>query len=655
MAAEMSRQDSRALTQGTGARLSIVAMMTPVGRTTALVAADGLFLALGICAGVLLRFNFVVSGSYLAHLWILVVVALIGQVAAGLASGIYRHRWRAGSFEEVAAVVWSVAGATAAVFVFNWFSSVNGSHLRLEPASAPVSGGLIALCAMLGARYCWRLRLSRRHRPAAARKVLVLGAGDAGASLVRSMLGRSDSPFLPVGLLDDDPALSRLCIMGVRVLGTRVDLARIAARTGAEVVVIAAPSAPPSLVREVSDLAEQAGVEVRILPGLRELAGELPKVSDLRTPTMTDFLGRGQVCNDIDASAAYLTGRRVLVTGAGGSIGSELCRQVSRFAPAALVMLDRDESALHALSLSMQGRATMDDPDLVLADLRDRAAMQALLADRRPEVVFHAAALKHLPVLEAYPQEAIKTNVWGTAWLLEAARATGVERFVNISTDKAADPISVLGYTKRIAERLTAAVDAESSGTFLSVRFGNVLGSRGSVLTTFSSQIAAGQPLTVTHPDVTRYLMTVEEAVELVIQAGSVGRGGEALVLDMGVPVRIDDLARRMAALAGVQPEITYTGLRPGEKLVEVLLGQGEEDYRPIHPLISHVPVPPLAMADLVGLAGLRGALPREALIAALAARASAPAGAVPGVQSPFATAPHSGTPRLESAVVGGP
>jgi FlaA1/EpsC-like NDP-sugar epimerase len=308
----------------------------------------------------------------------------------------------------------------------------------------------------------------------------------------------------------------------------------------------------------------------------------------------------------------------VLVTGAGGSVGSELCRQVDRFQPAELMMLDRDESALHAVQLSLSGRALLDSPNLILADLRDAAGIKAIFAERRPEVVFHAAALKHLPLLESYPGEAVKSNVWGTQTVLEASADAGVERFVNISTDKAANPTSVLGYSKRITERLTAHASTVADGTYLSVRFGNVLGSRGSVLTAFAAQIAEGGPLTVTHPDVTRYFMTVQEAVQLVIQAAAIGREGEALVLEMGEPVRIAQVARQMGEQAGRPVEIVYTGLRPGEKLHEELFGVGEDDQRPLHPMISHVSVPPLhpgtvsmltpydnkdeIVADLIGL-----------------------------------------------------
>jgi FlaA1/EpsC-like NDP-sugar epimerase len=323
--------------------------------------------------------------------------------------------------------------------------------------------------------------------------------------------------------------------MGVPVVGAA--LTREARRLEVGVLVIAVPSAPVELLRELSDLALEAGLHVRVLPPLAELFGSTVGISDIRPLTEADLLGRHEIDTDIDAIAGYLTGRRVLVTGAGGSIGSELSRQIARFAPDQLVLLDRDESALHTVQLMLEGRALLDSRNLVVADIRDLDRMHEVFNEHRPEVVFHAAALKHLPLLEMHPSEAVKTNVYGSWSLLDLAAERGVDRFINISTDKAADPTSVLGYTKRLAEMLTADVASRTPGTFLSVRFGNVLGSRGSVLTAFQSQIAAGGPVTVTDPEVTRYFMTVEEAVQLVIQAGAVGRdGGRRSCFDMGTP-----------------------------------------------------------------------------------------------------------------------
>ena len=374
----------------------------------------------------------------------------------------------------------------------------------------------------------------------------------------------------------------------------------MAQQTGATVLVIAVRNVDAADLRDVTRRATEAGLAVKVLPSFSEVFRPWVGLSDLRDPDIADLLGRHQVDTDVASIAEYLVGKRVLVTGAGGSIGSELCRQIHQFAPAELLMLDRDESGLHGLQLSIHGSAMLTSPDMILADIRDAEVVQRIFENRKPQVVFHAAALKHLPMLEQYPVEAWKTNVLGTLNVLQSARSVGVEKFVNISTDKAANPCSVLGKAKRVGERLVAAMAVDDESVFLSVRFGNVLGSKGSVLTTFAEQLAKGLPITVTDPDVTRFLMTIPEAVQLVIQAAAIGGPGEALVLDMGDPVRIVDLARELMVIAGHPAPIVYTGLRAGEKMHEELFADGEDrDHRPWHPAISHVTVPPLHPSEL--------------------------------------------------------
>ena len=513
------------------------------------------------------------------------------QGTLGWAVRLYHGRARLASLEEMLLLGWVTATVGGVVFLANALAYPDGL-----PRSVPLGGMFLALVLMSWGRALWRRgkEASGRVVNPDAEPALVFGAGDAGLQLVRSMLHDSGSPWKPVGLLDDDRWKRHLRIEGIPVLGSRDGLASAVAQTDARTLVIAIPSAGAELVRDLTRSARKSGLTVKVLPPLTELIDQRVGVGDIRDIDVADLLGRHQVETDLESIAGYLTGKRVLVTGAGGSIGSELCRQIFRWGPSELIMLDRDESSLHALQLSIHGRAMLDSDDVVLADIRDAEVIELLFRQRRPHVVFHAAALKHLPMLEQYPNEAVKTNVWGTLAVLEAAKATRVEKFVNISTDKAANPASVLGYSKRLAEGLTSAVARDAEGTFLSVRFGNVLGSRGSVLKAFSAQIAAGGPVTVTHPDVTRYFMTVEEAVQLVIQAAAIGRDGEALVLDMGQPVRIDDVARQLISISGSTAEIDYTGLRPGEKTHEVLFGDGETDHRPVHDLVSHVPVPPL-------------------------------------------------------------
>ena len=524
----------------------------------------------------------------------MVLVALVYPVTSTVLR-LHQGRYAVGSADELKSL--SIAVGLTALTLLG-LDAAAGSP-RLLPLSVPLVAAVTAFVLMIGFRLAVRSQREGAARPRTGQRTLVFGAGTAGEQLIRSMLGDPSSDYLPVGLLDDDPTKRHARIRGVRMLGDRTRIADAVAATGAEVLVIALPSADAELVRDLSQRGSEAGVTVKVLPRVADLLRRRVGIRDVRDIDVADLLGRRQIDTDVSSIADYLLGKRVLVTGAGGSIGSELCRQIASFGPAELLMLDRDESALHALQLTMFGEARLDLPQAILADIRDGAALQALFAERRPEVVFHAAALKHVNMLEQYPDEGWKTNVLGTRNVLAAATAVGATHVINISTDKAADPINVLGRTKRVAEQLTSTYAQQHRGRFLSVRFGNVLGSRGSVLETFAAQIARGGPVTVTHPEVTRYFMTIPEAVQLVIQAGAIGQGGEALVLDMGAPVRIADVAEHLIRLEDQPIEVLYTGLRPGEKLHEDLFGAGEDDARPVHPMISHVPVPALSREEL--------------------------------------------------------
>jgi len=518
------------------------------------------------------------------------------QLLAGTSVGLYRGKWRLASFDE-AAVLAAVTAVVAAILGgVRIAASLADTTLAMNPL-APFA----ALTGMLLARGIRRSTVQASRRPGTGDRVpvLIYGAGDGGTQMVNAMLGNPTSRYVPIALIDDDPAKANLRIRGVPVRGSRKDLAHIAATTGSELVIVAIPSASSSTIRLVSEQAARVGLEVRVLPPTQELVDGIVSLADLREVTDADLLGRRAIETDIESIAGYLRGRRVLVTGAGGSIGSELCRQINAFDPSKLVMLDRDESALHAVQLSIEGHGLLDSRNLVVADIRDASRLEEVFTEHDPHVVFHAAALKHLPLLELYPVEGWKTNVEGTNNVLRAAAKSGVTHFVNVSTDKAADPTSVLGYTKRIAEQLTAWYANRTRGDWVSVRFGNVLGSRGSVLEGFRAQIAAGGPLTVTHRDVTRYFMTPTEACQLVIQAAAVGDRGEALVLDMGEPIRILEVAERLVASSAHPIEIVFTGLRDGEKLHESLVSEIELDIRRAHPLISHVDVPALTPAQL--------------------------------------------------------
>ena len=520
------------------------------------------------------------------------------QAVTGYIVGIYRRRWRYGSFDEVKGLILSALITTIILWVIRFFDT----SVDAFPRSAIVAGGILGLFFTAASRYSWRLIREQLRRPSAqnSTKLIIYGAGEGGIQIVNTMLRNPNSQYLPVAFLDDNPKTHRLRISGVPVLGGRNEIAKVTQRTGASTLLIAIPSADSTVVNEIVEIARESKLNVKILPVVQSLDERQVGAEDIRDLTDEDLLGRRRVKINLDEISDYLVNRRVLVTGAGGSIGSELCRQLVRFNPSEIIMLDRDESALHEVQLSIYGRALLDTPQTVLADLRDERAINEVFDSRKPQVVFHAAALKHLPLLERYPHEAYQTNVLGTATVLNAAQRTGVEVFVNISTDKAANPISVLGFSKKIAERLTADVASRTNqGKYISVRFGNVLGSRGSVLMSFRDQIAKGGPVTVTHRGVTRYFMTISEAVQLVVQAGAIGRTGEILVLDMGKPVNIHDVAEQLVKNSGKPIKIEVVGLRVGEKVHEELFAEGETDERPRHPLISHVAAKPINQQSL--------------------------------------------------------
>jgi FlaA1/EpsC-like NDP-sugar epimerase len=434
-------------------------------------------------------------------------------------------------------------------------------------------------------------------------RTIVVGAGEAGLALARDLHRVSSFGLDPVGFLDDDTTKQGRRFGGRRVFGTLADLELVLERNRVDVVVVAIPSMPPHEVKRLGLRAAAQGVTVLHLPPFlaalqRQIAG-----TDMRALQVGPLIGRPEMHVVSRGAAEAISGKRVLVTGAGGSIGSELCRQVYGFGPAELIMLDHDESNLHRTQLDLWGEALLDTESTVVADIRDAERLHQLFRDHRPQIVFHAAALKHLPVLERHPCEGVKSNVRGTENLVEAALAHDVERFVLISTDKAANPASVLGATKRLAELV---LDTHhGSGTVLTaVRFGNVLGSRGSLLHVVRDQLASGSEVTVTHPDVNRFFMTIEEAVGLVLEAARMSDGSATYVLDMGEPVRIVDLVRNFANLLNVR-EVTfrYTGLRPGEKLTEELFGVDEEALPTDHPRIS-MTRPPRAVPGF--RAGLR-------------------------------------------------
>lgn len=541
--------------------------------------------AIGILAALVLRFDFNIARIHWGWTFALIGVTVVLQLIWGWLSWLYRSRFEVGSFDEVRALVLDVFG----VMVLSWGFAYLVGYGNGIPRSTMIIAAPIALAVMGVSRYLTRLSAEQRMKPGSeATRVLLYGAGYLGNQTAKRLLTDPVASSLPVGFLDEDPLKRNLDVRGVRVLGGLADLGTAVAETGATALIVCIGDADAALMRRVDLAAEKLGITVMVLPPLEQLLQNSAAIAEMRELSIEDLIGRHPVRLETESIAQYLQDRTVLVTGAGGSIGSELCRQLSRFAPRELILLDRDETSLQATQLMISGHGLLDTRDVVLADIRDAEIMMRIFEERRPDVVFHAAALKHLPMLEQYPDEAWKTNVLGTLNVLRAAEAVGVSTFVNISTDKAANPTSVLGHSKRVAEKLTAWMAQSTGQRYLSVRFGNVIGSRGSMLPTFRALIEAGGPLTVTHPDVTRFFMTIPEACQLVIQAGGIGRPGEVLILDMGEPVRILDVAKRMIAQSGKSVEIVFTGLRHGEKLHEELTGKGEGDERPFHPKISH-------------------------------------------------------------------
>ena len=545
-----------------------------------------------VYAATALRLDFdVLATLSVGTLWYAVSAALL-HVCLGAVIGPYAIGHARGSFEEIvdigrAVVITTLIGFTVMAVVI---------HPYPVPRTVPLISGAIALGLMLAVRFVVRTWRNRRAFLATGQqRVIVFGAGEGGRQLVRTMVRNPSAGFLPVAILDDDPRKARLHVDGVRVRGDRLSLDRVAVTSGAETLAIAVPSAEAALIRDLRDRADRAGLKVLVLPPISEIFGGRPKPADLRDVDLNDLLGRRAVSMDTGVISEQIAGKVILVTGAGGSIGSELCRQIIRFGPSKLYLLDRDESGLQATQLSLSGSGLLDTDDIVLADIRDLESLRTVFQKAAPEIVFHAAALKHLPLLETYPLEAWKSNVVGTLNVLTAASEAGVETFVNISTDKAADPTCVLGYSKRVAERLTAGFARDQAGRYVSVRFGNVLGSRGSVVHAFTAQIDMGGPVTVTHPEVERYFMLIPEACQLVLEAASIGGNGEVLVLDMGEQVKILEVAQTLIRMSGrADIDIIYTGLRPGEKRREELFSTNETRQTTSHDLVSTVEVPGL-------------------------------------------------------------
>jgi FlaA1/EpsC-like NDP-sugar epimerase len=545
-----------------------------------------LFIVVGAyLMALVIRVNGSVPPSMWRAFWGFLSVPIACHLASNFLFQLYGQMWRYASVREARQVLF--AGLSGGSVVILAGMLVSGATHPVPIFSLEL-GALLALMGFGAIRFQSRLFAFRRQLDMHDhRRVLIVGAGDAGSMLLKDLLSNTSVGMDPVGLVDDDSRKIGLALHGVRVLGRIRAIPKIVERLGAMEVLLAIPSATSELIREVVRLCEQADVGLRVLPSVREVVGGKVTARDIRDLRIEDLLGRQQVSMDLVAIADMLRGKRVLVTGAGGSIGSEISRQVAGFEPASLILVDHDETHLHDLLMDLESTPSVEQ---VLADVRDPDRVLSVFMAFRPDVVFHTAAHKHVPVLETHPQEALFTNIIGTANVADAAIATGTKRFVLISTDKAVHPRSVMGSSKRFAELIVGSLHGQNGCRFCAVRFGNVLGSRGSVIPTFLRQIERGGPVTVTDPSMTRYFMSVQEAVQLVLQAATLSDGGEIFTLDMGEPVKIIDLARRLIRLSGRVPDrdvpVVVVGTRPGEKLAEEVVNDEEESLPSGHPSI---------------------------------------------------------------------
>lgn len=526
-----------------------------------------------------LRFDFSIPPEQLGLLKTFILPVVAAKLIVFYFAGLYRRIWRYAGMRDFFTIIWASILGTALVIVIIFFI-----YHAAFPRSVVALDGILTAALIGGARFAVRgireLRLRNLLAPP-AKPVLIVGAGDTGETILREMLRRPELAYQPVGLIDDELRKQGVRIHGVRVLGTRKHLQELISKYQVEEVIISMPTVSREVIRDIFFQCQEVGVKCKTLPGIYQIINGTVSVEQIREVGVEDILGREPVAVDLKKVAGYISGKPILVTGAGGSIGSELCRQVSRLQPSLLIMVDQSEGSLFEIEQELLKERRFASAAAVVADIANRARTKAIFNQYQPAVVFHAAAYKHVPLMEANPIEAIENNLLNTRVVAETAIQTGVERFVFISTDKAVDPVSVMGSSKALAEKLVQFFAHDSSTRFMSVRFGNVLDSSGSVVPTFKHQIALGGPVTVTHPEMARYFMTIPEAVQLVIQAGAMGEGGEVFVLDMGEQVPILELARNMIRLSGFEPEkdipIEFSGIRPGEKLREKLFRDDEK------------------------------------------------------------------------------
>jgi FlaA1/EpsC-like NDP-sugar epimerase len=546
------------------------------GWQTVLVAVDAATIVLATIVTYFARFEGIIPHEYGRYLFPVLLVSVLVYVGAAAAFGLYKVVLRYVGIDTLLRALAAAAIGAAALVLGDIVIGLFRANLRYVPLGVILIQGVFVFIALSGVRIVVRavqhVRVTSHHEGI---RVLIIGAGSAGSLLLRDIRARGDYSLDVVGLLDDNPALKGALFGGEPVLGRISDLEKVAVNCDIEQVYVALPSAPWDYVRDILNRATDLGLTTRIMPKLVIQTGQV-NISDLRKVDVEDLLGRELTPIDTAEIRGTIEGRRVVVTGAAGSIGSELCRQLVQMKPEKIYLFEIDESRLYELWFELEALCP-GCSEMHIIDIRDNKKLQRLMGAIKPSVVLHAAAYKHVPLMELEPVEAVRSNVIGTSNVMTAAAAAGADRFVLISTDKAVAPINVMGKTKQLAERLMLAfAQAQTPMTCVAVRFGNVLGSRGSVVPIFEEKLARNEPLTVTDPEVTRFFMMIPEAARLVLQAQAIGNTGDIFLLEMGEPVKIVDLARKMIALSGVPADITFTGLRPGEKLHETLITETE-------------------------------------------------------------------------------
>lgn len=546
-------------------------------RMLVLLVVDICIIWVAIATSYLFRFDGNIPPHYMSQM---LVFAFVTTVICGVSLAffrMYRRMWQYASIGEIVELVKAIVIGIALTYIATYL--LHGERVPLSITSRTLE---IMLLFMGGSRFLWRLiRVNRTKKAGLSNNVLVVGAGDCGALIAKEMMtNNSFSGNRLVGFVDDDPYKRNMQVVGLPVLGDRTKIEEMVCTHQIHDIIIAMPSVKRTYISDIINICKLTGAKVKIIPSINDLITGHLAVETLRNVEVEDLLGRDPVKIDLEGIADYVSDKVVLVTGAGGSIGSELSRQIASFNPSRLLLLGHGENSIYTIEMELRSKYPQVQLETVIADIQDRSRMDDVFNRFRPEVVFHAAAHKHVPLMERNPSEAVKNNVFGTKNVADCADKYKVERFVMISSDKAVNPSSTMGATKRIAEMYIQSINTVSETQFVAVRFGNVLGSRGSVIPRFKEQIAAGGPVTVTHPDMVRYFMTIPEAVQLVIQAGSFAKGGEIFILDMGKPVRILDLAQDLIRLSGYEPnvdiEINFSGMREGEKLFEELLTDEE-------------------------------------------------------------------------------